>query len=379
MTDELKEKIQSMSEDKLHDIIENKDEYLPELVEYVNEILGIQSSVITENVSEELKETASSPKAHNKNTLAIICIVCCAIICIVTMISAIFIVNQNNKKEEVLKATQRIDKLVEEIYMVDSSMDEDYLLAKDKLVEIKTLIEENDIEGLPLTKYNDAGVYLTDLKTLDDIWDLYTKSDIDSIKYVKDVDVLMRRITDEKVRNKLAKDVDLLSGLAGDVKRVILGNAFYKAQEAFTKKYPDCTIMNIGEFNPSMYISDNYTFILNNYANEISMNGIKGTVSSESEAIKYRWINGEMLASTVDTIKSEGGYAIFVSYYKNDDEFTLYPPTRTVYWKVGVDVSAELTDHGIAYNIKRYTDGEIETRNGLTTDEALKFVMLNPS
>lgn len=63
-------------------------------------------------------------------------------------------------------AIQRIDKLVEEIYEVKNCKNNDFLIAKDKLSEIQLLIEKNEIEGLPRSKYIDVKSYMNDLEIL---------------------------------------------------------------------------------------------------------------------------------------------------------------------------------------------------------------------
>lgn len=379
MNTELKNKLKAMSEDELREILNNKDQYIPETIQFVKQLLHEEdeenSSEIIENAN---KNNTESYNAHKKNSMGSICVICCLIICFFAVITSFYIVTQNNKKLATENAIERINKLVEEIYTVDSCYGNDFLLAKDKLVEIKTLIRENDIDGLPLSKYNAANTYISDLKTLDDFYNLYEKVNYDNELYVKEADELIRKMTNEKVINKLSEG-DLLYSFADSVKHVILGKAFFTAQNYFINNNPNCTLLNVGEFNPAMSVSEQYTFILNNYANEISVYGVDRIANDEEECRKYEWIHTEMLASTVEKIQSEGGYAVFVNYYKNDDEFTLYPPTRTLYWKVGADVSADVVDGAIKYNITRYSDGKIETYNGLSTDEALNFVMLNPA
>lgn len=375
MNTELKEKLQAMTEEELREILNNENQYMSETIRFVKELLHEEYE---EDSCEIKKNNIEQSTSHKKIPLGVICIICCAIICIFAVTTAVYIVNQNNKKLATENAIERINKLVEEIYTVDSCYGNDFLLAKDKLVEIKTLIEENDIDGLPLSKYNAANTYISDLKTLDDIYNLYEKVNSDNELYVKEADKLIRKMTNEKVINKLSEG-DLLHGFADGVKHVVLGRAFFTAQNHFIDNNQDCTLLNVGEFNPSMSVSEYSTFILNNYAKEISVYGVERITTEEKECRDYEWIHTEMLASTVEKIQSEGGYAIFVNYYKNDDEFTLYPPTRTLYWKVGVDVSADVVDGDIKYNITRYSDGKTETNNGLSTDEALNFVMLNPA
>lgn len=380
MTTEWKEKIQSMTETELREILNNENQYMPETIEFAKQLLHEEVEKKSAETNAIIREqNGHSIESHRKISGGVICIICCAIICIFTVFISVYILNQNNKKVSIENAIERINKLVEEIYVVEHYDDNDFLLAKDKLVEIKTLIDENDIEGLVRSKYEDASVYINDLKTLDELRGLYTKVNYDDEKYVKEADKLIRKITDKKVKNKVVSEGDLLVGLAQSIKNVVLGKAFFKSQNYFINNNPNCTLLNVGAFTPTISISDEYTFILNNYANEISVYGIDKIVNSEEECRNHKWIHTEMLATTVEKIQSEGGYAIFVNYYRNDDEFTLYPPTRTLYWKVGVDVSADLTDDVIKYNITRYVDGKTETYNELSVEEALNFVMLNPA
>lgn len=312
-------------------------------------------------------------KPPKKNSTLMICIICCTILCILTVIISLCIVNKNNKNLETQNAIEKIDRLIEEIYRVEDCFGNDYLIAKDKLEEVKTLIADNYIKGLTVSKYNDANSYISDLKILSELENLDFSKDPES--FAREADKLIAKITNTKVQEKLERSV-VYPNLTGCIKKVILGKAFFTAQEYFSKTYPDRHWGHITEITPNSSISSEYSLYNGDYITNVNANSLITYAYNAKDGSKFQRTNTKMLVSTLDKIKANGGYAIIVNYHgENPDSLAL----GAIFWYVGVDVSFDIYNDSIKYNITRYVDGEPETYNGLSLDEALDFTMLIPS
>lgn len=319
--------------------------------------------------SSEKENTEYEPSAKKRSAAAAIA-VSCAVICVVALCVVGYIVNQNNKRISREYAMERINTLVDDIYEVGYSGGNDYLMAKDKLREIRTLIDENDIAGITVEKYEDASSYLSDLETLDQLYGL-DFSDRES--YVRQAGALLQRVSNDKIINRIVSETGIIQECAEAVRHVIVGKAFYNAEQYFVKNYPNDEFRSITEISPRADYPGYYGSVVGYTA----PGGERMFTSEKDAADNFDYVDAGISVDSAKKIKNAGGYAITICFWDIDMESEYHDYRQAwVWWYAGVDVSARLVNGQLLFDITEYSEGTPEEKTGLGIDEALNFVML---
>ena len=224
------------------------------------------------------------------------------------------------------------------------------------------------MEGLPVTKYQDASAYIKDLKVLDSIYNMSIST---SKQDLIEADKMIKKMSNEKVIAKLHEG-DILASFAESVKNILIAKSFYECQQYILKKHSENEILDTCYYNPFDRV-DPMNYSLTNLTN-VSLPGIDYVMDSEDSTYELDYISTDMSNTTLSKIESNGGYAIVISYYNAEDS-----KNWDTYWYVGFEVSVDTDDNGLKYKITKYSDNESDVISEMTLSEALNYDPINIS
>lgn len=289
-------------------------------------------------------------KVYQTNHTKITVLVTVLILCIACSVGAVYMmIRANNIKQEQLRASDRIEQLFDSVAEVENFESEsDYDKYTDKLDEVKTLMNENKLNDKYEKKLNELNLYLSDLKTLQEIEMLHY--DIHNEENFIKKNELFSKLTDEKVLKKAG-----IFDLSEEAKNYIVAKYIYAAQNYFSREYPDCKLSKTYEYNTE----DNSNTI-----------GVIGYYNTSADIYNnMRRISKYTGVDTIRDIRSKGCLAICVEYIKDYEINKILQDERILYWYVGFEVSATLKPGGVRYNVTKYSEGKPSVSNDLSFDD----------
>lgn len=273
------------------------------------------------------------------NTQTLIAVSCVATI-IITLCLTMFIINYNSKQQERLSAIERIDSICDELNMLESiPNDENYYKAKNKLDEIKNLLDKHNISDGSLEKYNDVSNYIEDLKTYNEMRELLFT---DKESALSEFHSKVSGLKTERVKSRIDGHINYLTTQAMNV---LLTHSFYSAQQACIADYPGCQIED------TMYFVEDGDYIPD--AKWDGADSINRLIISDTDTIVQpdigvvRFLGPDFLTK----IHENGGRAIIVNYKLDGKSWYRW-------FSVGFDVEGYYDNSSIKYKITCYEQGE---------------------
>lgn len=331
------------------------------------------------NTNKTISENANNlPRKPNTSKIIIITALTAIVAIAVAVFGILYITNQNSKKLEQERATNRIDQICDSI-MNQHILNIDYNVAKQQISEVKTLIDENNLEGLPVTKYRNVSEYLNDIN----LYNKISEKEI-SLKNFKEINADLERIKSKKVREFILDETGIIYELVDCAKESIIAKSMYKIQEKFYTDMPDCLLVDIVCLDSTSSRGD-YTGAMSR--RKVSCIGVHDTpLKNGSDTSGISYFTTEILTESLDEIDAvNDGYAFVVVYRDpsiDDDAYSRYSDdywrTGTWFWYVGFDISAEYQNSEIIYKIARHSANE-NSGHRLNADEVMNYELLNVS
>jgi len=333
---------------------------------------------MSENNTNEIIPENTNNLTHKSNTSKIIIIATLIVIMViaVAVFGVLYITNQNNKKVAQERAINRIDQICDSIMNKDVP-DIDYNVAEQQIGEVKILIDENNLEGLPVTKYRNASEYINDIRLCNELLDKEI-----TLENFKDINTDLESIKSEKVKKFVLNKTGIIAGLEYYAKELIMAKGMYKLQEKFYNDKSDCILVDIVCLDSTSSRGD-FTGVMN--MRKVDCIGIHNTsLENESDTSDISYVTTEILTDTLDKIDSaNNGYAFGIVYRDPsvDDEANSrhsddYWKTSNWFWHIGFDISAEYQNSEIIYTITEHANNEDSTYT-LNADEIINFELIN--
>ena len=333
---------------------------------------------MSENNTNEIIPESTNNLTQKSNTSKIIIIAALIVIMViaVAVFGVLYITNQNNKKVAQERAMNRIDQICDSIMNKDVP-DIDYNVAEQQIGEVKILIDENNLEGLPVTKYRNASEYINDIRLCNELLDKEI-----TLENFKDINTDLESIKSEKVKKFVLNETGIIAGLEYYAKELIMAKGIYKIQEKFYNDKSDCILVDIVCLDSTSSRGD-FTGVMN--MRKVNCMGIHNTsLENESDTSGISYVTTEILTDTLDKIDSANNGHAFVAVYRNpdidDEAYSRYSEdywkTSNWFWYVGFDISAEYQNSEVIYKITKHTDNG-DSDYTLNADEIINFELIN--
>lgn len=289
-------------------------------------------------------------RLKSKHT-AVVVIALLLIICIFAGVYLMIYIN--NKNQEQLRASNRIDQLFDDISDVDGDeyyeFKDNYEKCLDKLAETEKLIAENHLEEKYGTKYDELSSYLNDIKILRDLEEDYYWGDPSTSKSLFEVNEELNKLTNERVIKKANDTIDLESR----VREYIISKNLYDMMRTLKEKNPTYIIEEVFSCGFKKDGSTEWGIGVDDYYPDWEDFRLNMTYFEPSIT------NYEI----IDNIKNNGEYALCVRYLNDENS------NRVQYRYWNVDVKASIKQGGAFYDVTEYYSGEPTTYNDLRFDQ----------
>lgn len=255
MTEELKSKLDQMTESELKEVIDNSEDYQEDVLSYAKQLLHIEDAPIQENLNDDIKEVA---KESNQKASAKTLVICCGIIIVVILLVVSGITYYNNAKLQEQTAITRINSVCDEINRLDKDIEPSQLYSyNSKIDELELLVNNNHLDDIYVKKYTEAKNYIEDLKLYKEIcnalngndksaW-LKIQTNINNLK----TEQIRAAIDDDTIRN--IENIAYLNIVYNSLKHleenVIKQQGFESGNTGITNSY-------------CFHILDNYNYIM---------------------------------------------------------------------------------------------------------------------
>lgn len=303
-----------------------------------NENTALENNSVQSNINSA--QTAVTLKSNHVKIIITIVSIAFALI-IASAIFAIGYITTENKKD---KASDRINQICDDISSKEI-YDFDCIAADGQLSEIDALIKENNLDGLPVSKYNDMVQYVADVKSYKKISELSYGIDY-SIDKFRSLNQLFEGLKTDKIKS-LAKD-NFTYTLEDYAKRILSAKTIYDIQEIFKKEEADCRLTDIAVVKKDSSRSEVWGYD----AEDVICLGIKNDTLASADSISdLSTITARIGQETLEELDSKNnGYGFGVVY--KDEEGHGW----TWFWYVGFELSYNIDNH--TYNITGYADGK---------------------
>lgn len=349
-----------MTDKELHSILDKRDDYIPEVVEFVEKLLGIEHAEhekpnYTDNVEKNSNIVKSVPsedlnkEPNNKHfssvSIAIICGVIITTIAIAVIIGVTYCINAKIQEQN---AITRINSLCDEINRIDNANSHEFSNAESMLTEIKTLIDENNLDEMYEEKYNKCKTYINDLDYKSKIYDIICSN---TFNYNKNLDSYIFGLSDAAYESIMEECKFILCDY---IEGVLIKNSLETLRNDFLKERQDKTLVDTVYLSPDCIIgSDTHIWHPN-----VLVYGGKDvtTVGINSDGDYINGMTTELRTGVISNIKNKGNGYAFVCVYC-DGNFTGYDDCGNLYWYVGCEVSDVYVKNDILYfSVTKYTN-----------------------
>lgn len=181
------------------------------------------------------------PPDNNKNRTSTSIIITVAV-CFVVMMSVIFgMIHYYNAKELKKDAISRVNTICDEINSYTTEIDESKLYTLDeKLKEVNTIIEENNLDNVYVDKYLYSKNYVNDIRLYNEI-----VSDVMSVyeEDYKDVQSNINALKTDSIRAKITDT--MLTDIKETVRMKVLHNTLKYFEEYLNKKHNFSSVSGI--------------------------------------------------------------------------------------------------------------------------------------
>jgi len=366
MTEELKSKLDQMTESELREVIDNSEDYQEDVLIYAKQLLHIEDTPKQENSNNDIKEVA---KERNEKTSTKTLVICCSII-IVIIFSVVFgITYYNNAKLQEQTAITRINSVCDEINRLGKDIEPSQLYSyNSKIDELELLVNNNHLDDIYVKKYTEAKNYIEDLKLYKEICNALNGNDKSawlkiqtSINNLK-TEQIRAAIDDDTIRN--IENIAYLNIVYNSLKHleenVIKQQGFESGNTGITDSY--CFSILDNNNNYLMGIPDAGKTEVHTDSFGIITNGSSGFFDSYYNHISgFNYISNKVVKETVSKGDSVG---FAVEYVDN----TLTDMVSHISW----DFSVEATyDNGVLKITLKTDDGTEEIRISELTNKKL--------